>query len=277
MATTTTTTTKTHSQPRLGLKARMSGGRRLPRPDASSPSATPATYVEQKPQLFLTYSQFLRNFDATPISFNEDYRHRPSFAISPFSEPFSDLDPGPSKRHSGFYPSDERQDFVPGHGWQRDREQWLGHARIEEVDDDDDVMGANPRKSNVGLGNNFATARVQSISTAFASTSKDDEASNHSPDDMPLEPKPTAGSKLRTFYSFKPTSTGSEYHSLQPTSTASAAIPPPVNSIVPLDDATEVSLVREVLNLLMVSQEDVKFMNTVRFILSMRKQRRFSS
>lgn len=274
MATTTTTTTKTHSQPRLGLKARMSGGRRLPRPDASSPSAAPATNVEQNPQLFLTYSQFLRNFDATPISFNEDYRHRPSFAISPFSEPFSGLDPGPSNRHSGFYPSDERQDFVLGPGWRRDREQWLGHARIEEVDDD--VMGANPRKPDGG--DNFVTPRVQSISTAFASTLKDDEASNHSPDDMPLDPP--AGSKLRTFHSFKPTSTGSEYHSLQPTSTASAAIPPAVNPIVPpstLDDATEVSLVREVLNLLMISQEDVKFMNTVRSIISRGKRRQFCS
>ena len=259
--TATTTTTKTHSQGiRLDLNSRMSGGR-LPRPDASSLSAAPPTNVEQNPQLFLTYSQFLRNFDATPISFNEDYRPRPSFAISPFTESF---EPKPSNRHSGFYPSDQPQDFIVEPGWQRAREPWIGHARIEEVDDNDDVIGANVRKS--GLEDNFATPRVQSISTAFASTSKDDEGSIPSQDDMLFNSTPPPGPRLKTLPNSKPTPTISEYHSLQPTSTASAPMPP-LNSDVhtsPLDDATEVSLVREVLNLLIISQEDVKFMNTVR-------------
>jgi len=263
-----TTTTKTHSQARLDLNPRMSSARRPPRPDASSPSAAPTTDVEQNTQLFLTYSQFLRNFDATPISFNEDYRHRPSFAISPFTETYSGLEPGPS-RHSGFYPSDQRQDIPVGPGYRKDvfeREQWVRPARIEEVDDDD-VMGASLRKSNDGLEDNFATPKVQSISTAFASTEKDDDGSIPSQDDMPLP----HGRRLRAFRSFRPISTISEYHSLQATSTASAVIPPSVHANGPtnaLDDSTEVSLVREVLNLLIASQEDVKFMNTVCSIVS---------
>ena len=272
MATTATTTTKTHSQAiRLDLKPPMSSGRRLPRPDASSAAAAPTTNVEHNPQLFLTYSQFLRNFDATPISFNEDYRPRPSFAISPFTEPYSGIEPGPSNRHSGFYPSDQRQDFIPGPGWRKDvfdRGQMVGPTRIEEVDDD--VLGASLRKSDDGLEDNFATPRVQSISTAFASTEKDDEGSIPSQDDMPLNSSPPRGQRLRTFPRFRPISTISEYHSLQATSTASAVIAPPIHtnaSTSALDDEAEVSLVREVLNLLIVSQEDVKFMNTVRSIV----------
>jgi hypothetical protein len=142
-----------------------------------------------------------------------------------------------------------------------DREPWPGHSRIEEVDDD--MMGASPRKADGRLNENFATPRVQSISTAFASPSRDEEDSQNDP----LDSTP----RLRTIPSFKPTPTISEYHSLQPTSTASAVVPPPINANGPtsaLDDATEVSLVREVLNLLIISQEDIKFMNTVRHILS---------
>jgi len=272
MATTATTTTKSHSKARLDLNPRMSSARRPPRPDASSPSVAPTTNVEQNAQLFLTYSQFLRNFDATPISFNEDYRHRPSFAISPFTETYTGLEPGPS-RHSGFYPSDQPQDFTVAPGYRRDmfdREQWVRPARIEEVDDDD-VMGASLRKSDDGLEDNFATPRVKSISTAFASTEKDDDGSIPSQDDMPLDSTLPHGRRLRAFRSFRPISTISEYHSLQATSTASAVIPPSVHANGPtsaLDDTTEVSLVREVLNLLIVSQEDVKFMNTVCIIVS---------
>jgi len=231
----------------------------------------PEPNLEQTSQFIPTYSQFLINiptFEATTVSFNADYRERPSF-VSPFV-----AHPGSSNVHSGFFPSDHLREAIVEGGWTRDvlrRDQWDRHAKIEEANGDDVSDDAVIIGGVCKSDNDLATPRVQSISTAFASSLSDEHnASNHS--DIPFNSTPPPGPWLRTqkrLPSPRPTPITSEYHSLKATSTHSPVMPQPVRantSTSLLDDEREVSLLKEILDLLSVSLEDVKFMSTVRSV-----------
>jgi len=264
-----TTTTKKHSQTiRPDQNPRMPGKRRRAPPDASFVSVLPEPNLEQTSQFIPTLSQFLINiptFEPATVSFNTEYRERPSF-VSPFG-----ARPGSSNIHSGFFPSDHQREVAVEGGWPRGlfrSDQW---PRIE-VANDDDVSEDAVIVGNVGKSDgDFATPRVQSISTAFAPSLSDEQnGSNHS--GIPFNSTPPPGPRLRTQRRLPsprrtPTTT-SEYHSLKATS-PSPVIPPPLRantSISLLDDETEVSLLKEILDLLSVALEDVKFMNTVRSV-----------
>lgn len=268
-----TTTTKKHSQTiRPDQNPRMPGKRRRVPLDASSVSVVPEPNLEQTSQFIPTLSQFLINiptFEPATVSFNTEYRERPSF-VSPFA-----ARPGSSNIHSGFFPSDHQREVVADGGWPRGlfrSHHWDGHARIE-VANDDDVSEDAVIVGNVGKSDgDFPTPRVQSISTAFASSLSDEQnGSNRS--GIPFNSTPPPAPRLRTQRRLPsprrtPTTT-SEYHSLKATSTNSPVIPPPVRantSISLLDDETEVSLLKEILDLVIVALEDVKFMSTVRSV-----------
>ncbi|KAF9529753.1 hypothetical protein CPB83DRAFT_834880 [Crepidotus variabilis] len=282
MTTTTTTITQKHSQTtRPDLRSRMSSRRRLPHPNAST-STTPTAResVLQQQHVMLSYSEFLRNFDTIPVSFNGDYRHRPSFAISPFDEVSDGIEPGPSQVHSGFYPQDQQQDFLVESGWMRDEfgnDHYVGHGKIEEVEVEG--VGATVH-SDDEVEEDFATPRAKITSSLFPSSSvvggRGDDAGTERgskrsrKDSLPLTSTPPSGQRLRNLpshKSLKETTTGSDYQSLKATSTATPHMYPPTNLNNTIQHSTlahdkEVELVGEILDSIVSSQEDIQFMST---------------
>ncbi|KAF8963613.1 hypothetical protein BDZ97DRAFT_984171 [Flammula alnicola] len=255
---------------RPDLHSRMAPRRRLPKPtSATTTSTTLQNGVEQPPQPILTYSQFLGAFEEEPPTMigvfhppGLSYPTTDNFAF----DAFASLEPGPS-RARGSPPSDlQSPRVIVESGWSTDvfgRQQWVGHGRIEDVDDD--AVG----DSNLGDDDedNFATPRAKSIGLASTHPGGHEVNGFHE-EDIPLISTPPPCPRPKKLPSLRETTTGSEYHSLKSPSTitATAAMDVPANagtsSPAMLDDPNEVSLVKENLDLLISSQEDVKFMNT---------------
>lgn len=275
----TVTTTQKHSQTiRQDLKKRRPIRRRQTHASTSSISAMPETNDQQAYQLIDSYSAFLRDIGPVPISFNQDYRHRPSFAISPIHNVHDGNEPGLSNRHSGFYPVDQHQDFA-GENWRKKDvfgwDQWAGNGRIEEADDDavryatDGVANQSNNEQEVGS----STAKVNS--TSFPTSSVNRWARAEEENVAPSAPLPS--SWLRKPSSSRPTLTHPEYRTLKANSPVMARSLKARLSTSVLDNETEVSLIGEILDLLAASQEDVKFMNTVRQMISLSRLQRLSS
>lgn len=264
MPTVTITQEKTAKTSRQDLKLRMSSRRRLPHPSTSSSSTgQPQNTIGQAPRVILTYSEFLGNFDTVPLSFNGDYRHRPSFG-TPLTETHDAFGTGTSRAHSGFYPTTEADpDYAVENRWTKDmfgRDHWVGHGKIEEVDEDVALASSTGAKSK-GKG------RANAFSTSSKVANVEYDLNGFRAEEIPFISSPPPGPRPKKLTSLRPTPTGSDYHSFKATPTVVPAMQVPVNasnSSPVLDDEAEVSLVKENLDLLALSQEDVKFMNTVR-------------
>lgn len=259
----TKTTSQKHSQTiRQDLKPHKPIRRRQTNPTASSISTMPDTNDQQDYPFIDTYSAFLRDIGPIPVLFNQDYRHRPSFAISPIQDIQNTNQSALSDRHSGFYPVDQHQDFVVRNTWQKDLfgwDQWPGNGRIEEVDDDavDHTMDDLAHDSNDEQEVKSSTAKGKSTFLSFV------DGLQEVPSPSPSRPRKTPSSRS--------TPNRSEYHTLRADSTLMTRPNKAHTSTSVLDSETEVSLVGEILDVLTASQEDVKYMNTVRTLISLSK------
>ncbi|KAJ3509348.1 hypothetical protein NLJ89_g5263 [Agrocybe chaxingu] len=179
--------------------------------------------------------------------------------------------PGPSRVHSGAHRTAREPEFVIESGWIKDvfgRDQYVGHGKIEEVEDDnDDGVAASVNLSD-DQEDNFETPRGKSTAVPSSLHAGDYDLNGFREDDIPLNSTPPPGPRLKKLPSLRATTT-SEYHSWKATSTTAPtmAAPGPASvSGVGLDEPTEVEMVRENLELLNSSKEHVKFMGT--FFLS---------
>lgn len=277
MTTSTTTTTQKHSQntrPDL-QRSRMVNRRRLHASISTTPTVQES--VARQQHVMTTYSDFLRNFDTIPVSFNEDYRHRPSFAISPFGELVDEVEAGPSHLTSGFYPQDQKQDFLVESSWAGDgfgHHQVVGHGKIEVIQVGGSFAGQT--YSDDELDDNFATPRAKTRTTIFGSSSivggpqggiDSERASRRSrKDSLPLTSTPPNGERLKnlpSLKSLKETITTADYHSLKH-STATPPMPVATTSVHQVfTPETEVALVGEIIEAISSSKEDIEFMSTV--------------
>lgn len=252
---------------RPDLNVRMTSRRRLPRPSAS---ATPSALglenggIGQHPQV-VTYSEFLGMFDDEST---------PMMNGTPFNA-FAPLSSGPSRAQSSTYQGFRSPISVVESGWIKDlfgQDQWIGHGKIEEVDDDDAAPAVSLANLEDDKEESLPIPRARS--TARLSSPSHNDINKHPENDIPLNSTPPPSPRLKKLPSLRETATGSDHHSFKATSISTPAMPPPSDagtSVTVLDDTMEVALVKENLDLLASCTEDVKEMETVRsFYLSSR-------
>ncbi|KIM40374.1 hypothetical protein M413DRAFT_446562 [Hebeloma cylindrosporum] len=241
---------------RPDLSSRMAPRRRLPRPSASATSSTLQNGIVGQPtQPGFTFSQFLGMFDEEPPTLSGGF-HPPGVSyLRADSYPFDAYGPGPSRTHSGSYRGFQPSPYVVESGWSKDvfgKDLYVGHGRIEEVDDEAAVSGnrGGDEESNVSSPQNRKTASIF-----------------HS-EEYPLISTPPPCPRPKNLPSLRETSTTSDIRTFQPFSAATLpmTLPPltSTNATSPLilDERSEINILRENLSLLGSSLEDVKFMNT---------------
>ncbi|KAH9485611.1 hypothetical protein JR316_0002521 [Psilocybe cubensis] len=252
---------------RPDLNLRTSARRRLPHPtSASATSSTLQNGVAHFSPEFVTYSEFLGILDdgQGPIANGV----QPSSLLSFMAENLNPLntyesDPfaaGPSRPRTHAYeifpsPTPEYET-----GWIKDvfgKDQYVGHGRIEEVEDDDAEGNASIEEHN-----DIEAPRTRRLDTPLSFPFTND-VDRHAESDLPHNASPPPRPRPRKLPSLKATS---DFQSVKAVSSAVPGMAPPVNSApglsTVLDDPTEVSLVKENINLLSLCAEDVKFMNT---------------
>ncbi|KAF9478114.1 hypothetical protein BDN70DRAFT_880372 [Pholiota conissans] len=272
---------------RQDLHARMAPRRRFPRPTSATTTSTTLETGVEPPQAppILTYSQFLGTFDDVPPTmggaFQPSISYRATTTNSYGFDKFGSPDPGPSRAYRGSPRTNGlTSTVVIENGWTAggfEQEDWMEHGKIEEVEDDianvsivedddeDDDSFEAPRGkttaaldlSTNGLGGHEAklsgvpggNIRVPLIST---------------PPRYPLHKK---------LPSIRESPPGSENRSLKAPSTRTATVgmdnyPPDAglsSQALVLEDPHEVSLIKENLDLINASEENVKVMNKLLF------------
>ncbi|PPQ93832.1 hypothetical protein CVT25_013541 [Psilocybe cyanescens] len=252
---------------RPDLNLRTTARRRLPHPSASATSSTLQNGMAHFSPEFVTYSEFLGILDDDPGPIANGVH--PSSLLSFMAENLNPLntyesDPftvGPSRPRTHAYEIFPNPTSEYETGWIKDvfgKDQYVGHGRIEEVDDDAEA------KSNIGDDDDIENPRARR-SDSHLSLPFSNDANGHAEDDIPHNASPPPRPQPKKLPSLKATATASDFQSIKAASTV-APVTAPTNaaagSSTVLDDPTEVSLVKENIDLLSLCVEDVKFMNT---------------
>jgi len=245
----------------------MAPRRRLPHPSASATSSTLQTGTAgQLPQPGFTFSQFLGMFEEEPPALSGGFLP-PGVSYTGESYAFDTHGSGPSRAHSGSY----RGQYVVESGWSKDvfgKDLYVGHGRIEEVDDEaaSNANRGGDEEDNLAAPRDRAGASVSSLPRSHESNAFHSE-------EYPLISTPPPCPRPKNLPSLRETSSISDIRAFQPFSVATLPMtrPPPTTtnatSLFVLDERSEINILRENLNLLGSSLEDVKFMNTVRPLL----------
>ena len=250
---------------RPDLTSKMSSRRRLPHP---------VTTTETLSDLFgpsqpgVSYAEFIGVLEKEPTPAASSPFQTHGFPGESF--PFINLfGAGPSHGNDASYPTFQKPGVREESGWIKDafgKDYYAGHGKIEEVDDeavnreDEDDNDLTPRAK---------AARLSRHSSDIYSH----------PDTIPFNSTPPPGPRPRKLPSLKATATLSEFNFksniMSPVPTEPVLTPPlpplptlPEVTVTPtsttaLDDATEVTYVKEIVNLLESCMEDVEFMGIV--------------
>lgn len=257
---------------RPDLSSRMASRRRLPHPSASATSSTLQNGTAgQPPQPGFTFSQFLGMFDDEPPTLSGGF-HPPGVSyLRTDSYAFDTYGPGPSRAHSGSYRGFQPAPYVVESGWSKDifgKDLYVGHGRIEEVDDE-----AAASANRGGDEEDNLSAPRDRTGSGSSHPGRHESNGFHSKE-YPLISTPPPCPRPKNLPSLRETSTTSDIRTFQPFSVATLPmnLPPltTTNATSPrvLDERSEINILRENLSLLNSSLEDVKFMNTVRPLLS---------
>lgn len=258
---------------RQDLSGRMAPRRRLPHPSASATSSTLQNgTVGQPPQPGFTFSQFLGMFDDEPPTLSGGF-HPPAVSfLKADSYAFDTYGPGPSRAPSGSYRGFQPSPFVVESGWSKDvfgKDLYVGHGRIEEVDDEAAASANHGGDEEANL-----SAPRDKTDASVSSHLGSHESNGFHSEEYPLISTPPPCPRPKNLPSLRATSTTSDIRTFHPFSGATLpmSLPPltTTNTTSPLilDERSEINILRENLNLLNSSLEDVKFMNTVRPLLS---------
>ena len=246
---------------RPDLSSRMAPRRRLPHPSASATSSTLQTgNAGQPPQPGFTFSQFLGMFEEEPPGGFLP----PGMSYAAESYAFDTHGSGPSRVPSGSY----RGPYVVESGWSKDvfgKDLYVGHGRIEEVDDEA-ASNAN-RGSNEE--DNLPGPRDRAGASVLSHPRSHESNALHS-EEYPLISTPPPCPRPKNLPSLRETSSISDIRAFSG-ATLPMTLPLPTTTNVTsfvLDERSEINILRENLNLLGSSLEDVKYMNTVRPLLS---------
>lgn len=263
---------------RQDLHTRMAPRRRLLHPtSATTTSSTLRSGGGQAGQAghpVPTYSQFLNAFDYTAQSPSVFQPPGLSYPASSIYRPDEGPVPGPSRARGGSRSFGEVGIMIAGDALQEliyvgEEDSDGAHGKIEEVGDDDKAIDGDDHR---GLGDNdsIETPRAQRAATVGRGATTNGV---HAPgnENVPLISTPPPGTRARKLPGLRERLS---HRSLNAPSTLTAtpgmdifapgAGPP---SQVAESDPYEVALVKEDLELTISSQEHVKFLSTVRYVV----------
>lgn len=260
----------------------MTPRRRLPRPmSATTTSSTLETGVEQpqQPPPVLTYSQFLGTFDELPPTMvgvfhppGLSYRATNSYGFDKFGSP----EPGPSRARGSPRMNGMTSTVLIENGWPNDvferEEEWVGHSKIEEVEDDIADVSIVGDDDDDDDDDSFEAPRARTTAAMDTSSHNGGQVPNGVHEgDTPLISTPPRYPQEKKLPSIRDTPPGSHIRTVKASSTRTATAgmddftpdAGPSSQPLMLEDPHEVSLIKENLDLINSSEEDVKVMNKV--------------